>query len=179
MNARTHTKEKKQGITLLEIVIYVAIFGIIAVIISNFLIQVVRAYNIARAEREVISNGRLLLETVTKSIAEAQEIYSPTSVFANDTGQLALATKSGVEPEHQTTYVDFWIDNGRLWMKKEGSSAIPLSGVSVRVSKFRLDRISQGLGRDAVKITMRVDYWNQSYSSTITINTTTALRGSY
>ncbi|OGZ96471.1 MAG: hypothetical protein A2847_00285 [Candidatus Sungbacteria bacterium RIFCSPHIGHO2_01_FULL_50_25] len=168
-----------RGTTLLEIVIYAALFGIIAVIISNFLIQVVNTYTITRAEREVLSNGRLLLETLTKTIAEAQEIYTPTSAFNKDLGQLSLMTRTGVPTEHQTAYVDFWIDNGRMWMRKEGAAAVPLSAASVRVSKFRLERISQGLSRDAVKLTLQVDFTQSKYQSSITLNSTTALRGNY
>lgn len=168
-----------RGTTILEIVVYTALFGVIAIIVSNFLIQVVGAYNISRAEREVLSNGRLLLETITKSLSESEGIYTPTSAFANDLGQISLVTKTGVQPEHQTAYIDFWVDNGRLWMRKEGVSPSPLSAASVRVGKFRLERLSQGLGRDAVRVTLQVNFAQPKFSSTITLTTTTALRGNY
>ena len=172
-------KESQRGTTILEIVVYTALFGIIAIIISNFLIQIVGAYNISRAEREVLSNGRLLLETVTKSLAESEEIYTPTSAFNKDLGQISLITKTSVQPEHTTAFIDFWVDNGRLWMRKEGASPTPLSASSVRVGKFRLERLSQGLGRDAVRLTLQVNFAQQKFSSTITLNATTALRGNY
>lgn len=179
MKSPSGKNETARGTTILEIVVYTALFGIIAIIISNFLIQIVGAYNISRAEREVLSNGRLLLETVTKSLAEAKEIYTPTSAFNKDLGQISLITKTGVQPEHETAYIDFWVDHGRLWMRKEGANPTPLSASSVRVGKFRLERLSQGLGRDAVRLTLQVNFAQQKFSSTITLNATTALRGNY
>ena len=171
--------EGERGTTILEIIVYTALYGIIAIIISNFLIQIINAYNISRAEREVLSNGRLLLETVTKSLAEAEEIYTPTSAFNKDLGQISLVTKTNVKPEHTTAFIDFWVDNGRLWMRKEGAEATPLSASSVRVGKFRLERLSQGLRRDAVRLTLQVNFAQQKFSSTITLTATTALRGNY
>lgn len=177
-----HTKHKHyyaQGTTILEVLIYVAVFAIVAVIISNFLIQVVNAYNISRAERDVLSNGRLILETVTKNIAEAEEIYTPTSTFNTDIGQLSLKTKTGTQSGHDTGYVDFWVDNGQMWMKKEGSQARTISATSVRISTFRLERLSQGLARDAVRMTLEVDFTQSRFSTSIILTSTTALRGSY
>ena len=179
VNPFSGKNEKERGTTILEIVMYTALFGIIAIIISNFLIQIVNAYNISRAEREVLSNGRLLLETVTKSLAASEGIYTPTSAFNKDLGQISLVTKTGVQPEHKTAYIDFWVDNGRLWMRKEGANPSALSAASVRVGKFRLERLSQGLGRDAVRLTLQVNFAQPKFSSTITLTATTALRGNY
>ncbi len=172
-------KTNARGLTLLEIIVYVAIFGIIAVIIANFLIQVVTAYAISRSEQEVLSNGRLLLETVSKSISEAEAIYTPTSVFNSDTGQLSLITKTDAQPEHQTAYADYWIDTGVFRMRKEGGADQSISSASVRIARFRLERISQGLGRDAVRITLEVDYAHPRYPASITLTHTVALRGNY
>lgn len=163
----------------MEIIIYVAFLGAISVFIANFLIQTVNTYNRARAEREVASNARLALEQINKTISESQTVYSPTSVLNNDAGQLSLITAVGTAPEHSTAYVDFWIDNGIIFMRREGQGAVPLSASSVRVIKFRPERIMQGLGREAVKIILQIDYASAKFPATITLNSTTALKGNY
>lgn len=168
-----------KGLTLVEIIIYVAFLGAISVFIANFLIQIVNTYNRARAEREVIANARLMLERINKTVSESQTIYSPTSVLNSDAGQLSLITASGATPEHATAYADFWVDNGIMFMRQEGRGAIPLSASSVRVNKFRPERIMQGLGREAVKIILQIDYANAKFPATITLNSTTALKGNY
>ncbi len=171
-------KNKNEGLTLIEIIIYVALLGSIAVVIANFLLSTVNAYQRARAEREVISNARLLLETVNKSVAQADKVYSPTSRFNQDTGQLSLVTQLTPPAGHTTAYEDFWVDNGRLWARKEGQGETPISAASVRVAKFSLEWIIQGLNQEAVKITLQIDSASR-FPTSITLNSTTVLRGNY
>lgn len=171
-------KDFRQGISLIEVIIYIAILGGFSVLIANFLLQVTGVYHRARAEREVLSNARLLLETIDKTVSQAREVYVPTSRFNLDLGQLSLSTAIGVQAEHTTSYVDFWIDNGRLWTKQEGGVNTALSASSVKINKFRLERIVQGLGREAVKITLEISATSK-FPVISTLNMTTAIRGNY
>ena len=173
-----HPQEKK-GFSLIEMVVYAALLASISVWLINASMHVVNTYFLLRAEREVMGNARVLLEGVTKSVAEATDVYAPTSRFESDTGQLSLLTLQGMMPEHTTAYLDFWVDNGRLWTRKEGQVALALSSASVRVSQFRLERITQSLGHQAVKITLRIDYARLKFTASTTVNATTALRGNY
>lgn len=183
MRYNNHKKNVKnrhaEGVTLLEIVVYVALLGIISVYIANFLITVVNTYQRARAEREVLSNGRLVLETINKDIMQATEIYTPTSKFNSDSGQLSLITSIGTPPEHTTQYVDYYVDNGRLWARQEGQSAIPISASSVQITQFRLEQIEQTLNREAVTITLTLNFSQTKFATSITLHATTVLRGNY
>lgn len=167
------------GMTLIEILVYVALLGMIAVFVSNSLIYLANTYQQARAEREVVSNARLAMETVERTVAQATSVYPPTSRFNQDLGQLSLATTVGTDANHATAYADFYVDNGRLYSRPEGQGEIPISAASVKVNRFYLERIMQGLGREAVKVTLQVSYARAHSSSTITLNSTTALRGNY
>lgn len=175
---RFNKHKNRQGISLIEIVIYVAILGGLSVLLVNFLLQVTGVYHRARAEREVLSNARLLLETIDNTVSQAQKVYLPTSRFNVDTGQLSLATIIGAQIEHPTSYVDFWIDNGRLWTRQEGGPNTALSAATVRVNKFRVERIAQGLGREAVKVTLEISS-SSKFPVVTTLNLTTAVRGNY
>lgn len=167
------------GFSLIEITVYIAILGLVSVLAIDFLIQIVNTYHRARAEREVISNARLILETIEKTVADSREVYGPTSRFNQDAGQLSLVTPANPAPEHPTAFVDFWIDNGRMWMRQEGESSVALSAASVNIAKFRLERIMQGLEVETVKITLEVDYARPKFATSITLNSTMAMRGNY
>lgn len=167
------------GIGLVEVIVYAAFLAIVLAFIINTLMQVVQTYQRARADREVIANGRALLETVQRVAAESFAVYGPTSRFQDDAGQLSLVTAHGAPPEHQNAYQDFYVDNNRLWFRKEGEAAYPLSAASVRVSKFYLERIMQGLARESVKVTLRVDANQGKYASSIELHAAVALRGNY
>ncbi len=179
MTRTQDSTSSKQGVSLIEIIVYVALLGGISVFIANFLVQVVNSYHRARAEREVLSNARLVLETVNDSIAPAVNIYTPTSRFNDDAGQLSLVVPTESEATHQSLFTDFWVDNGRFFMRQEGGNSIPLSASSVRVAKFRLERIVQGLGREAIRVTLQIDYAIPKFAASATLNSTTALRGNY
>lgn len=170
--------KKQNGFSLLEIMIYIALLGGIAVFVINFLLHTVNVYQRSVAERGVVANGRLLLEFVNKTISESQEIYRPTSKFLDNAGQLSLVDAATSTPQHTTMYIDFWADNGIFYMKREGGATIALSAASVRVSRFYIEEIAQGLGRQAVKATIQVDSASK-YPSSTTLNSTTALRGNY
>lgn len=170
-----------RGFTLLEAVLYIGFLGIISVMIVNFMAQISNTYHVLRAEREVVSNARLMLERIEKTVAQSAEIYTPTSSFNTNLGQLSLVVGGNSDPAHTTSYADFWVDNGRLWMRQEGQNAIPVSATSVKVDYFYLERIIQSLNREAVKMTLRISYnapINWSVAST-TLNATIALRGGY
>lgn len=169
----------KEGLTLFETIMYVALLGLLAVMVANFLLQTVNTYNRARSEREVLSNARLILETVDKTIEQAADVYFPTSAFNTDLGQLALVTTIGAQPEHGTAYVDFWVDNGLFLMRQEGQSTTTISAASVKVSMFRVERILQGIGRRAVRVTLKVDSARAPFTASTTLNMTTVLRGNY
>ena len=167
-----------KGISILEVIIYIAILGGLSVLIVNFLLQITGVYQRARAEREVLSNARLLLETLNKGISQAREVYAPTRRFNTDLGQLSLSTTLGAQTGHTASYLDFWVDNGRLWTRQEGGANSALSATTVRVNKFRVERIAQGLGREAIKVTFEINSASKFPVST-TLNMTTALRGNY
>ncbi len=181
-NLRTGKKTPgrgEQGFSLIEIVVYVALLGTISVFLSNSLIQIANVYQRMRAEREASSNARTIMDMLARSIAQAKEVYTPTSKFDDDAGQLSLVSALGTQPGHANAYVDFWPDNGVILTRAEGGTESILSASSVRITRLRFQRIIQVIGRDAVKITLRVDSANARFPASVTLNATTALRGNY
>ena len=169
----------REGMSLIETLVYVAILGMISIFIVNSLIKIVAVYRQAQAEREVLSNARLMMETVTKHIAYSQEVYAPTSRFNTPNGQISLITPLDILPEHTTKYLDFWSDGNRLLMRQEGQATTTISAATVQVAQFRVERIVQGLGREAIKITLHVISPALPHVASTTLNATTALRGNY
>ena len=170
----------RHGMSLIEMVVYVGLLAAISVLVSSSLIQIANVYQRMRTEREVLSNARTILDTLTKSIAQAKEVYAPTSYLDNDAGQLSLVTTLGAQSGHTTAYVDFWADNGVFLSRAEGDIVNKtLSAGSVRVTQLRFQRIIQGIGHDSVKIILRVDSANARFPASITLNAATALRGNY
>lgn len=171
-----HTK----GISMLELVIYVGMLSVFIVLMITTLMQIVRTYDWVRAQRDVVSNGRLVTEAMIQQITGGQVVYAPTSVFGNSAGQLSIVTAVGAPAEETVNRVDFWLDNGRVWTRTEGSATTSMTSPSVRVNQLRFDQISQGLGREAVMITMQITgFADAKFTASSTLHATAALRGTY
>jgi hypothetical protein len=155
--------------------------GLVSVFIANNLSQIVFVFNKIRAEREVNDSARLSLERITKEIQESSSIYAPTSVFQAAFSQISLISAIDPTAEHTTTYVDIYVDNGRLYLKREGAEPLALTSDRVKVSQFRAEHIVQSLGRDAIKITFSVDYntTDARLAESATLHSTIELRGGY
>ena len=174
-----NSKKLRTGFSLIEAITYVALLGVISVFIANSVIFLVQAYARARAEREVLANARSLTDHLATKIASSQETYGFASQFDMDAGQLSLVSAVAPTAGHTTGYADFWMDNGVAYMREEGDAATPLSAATVRVTAFRFERIIQTVGREAVRMTIRIDAASPKFPASATLITTTALRGNY
>lgn len=170
---------QRHGISLIEALAYVGLLGIISVSIVYSTMQVTSTYRHARVQREVLSNARLMMETLTKKIAYSQEVYAPASRFNSNDDQLSLITSTSTLPQHTTSYLDIWTDGNRLLMREEGRATTTLSSATVQITQFRLNRIFQGLGREAIRITLGVSSSALPLIASTTLQATATLRGNY
>lgn len=171
--------DMRKGFSLIETVVYAALLSIVSVFIANSLVFLVRTYARTRAEREVLSNARSIMTTISSHVASSQDIYGPTSRFDADAGQLSLVTVATTTAGHTGAYADFWADSGVVYMREEGGVVTPLSAGSVRISVLRFERIIESLGRSAVRMTIQTDAASGAFPASATLITTTALRGNY
>ncbi len=167
------------GISFIEVIVYVALLGLISVLLGNFMLQIGSAYGRARAARETVASGRTVITEVVRAIEEASQVYAPTSAFQVPMGALSLITSAGVPSGHTAQYVDFWADNGILYMRDEAGNQRALSAPWVRVTKFYLEEMRQGIGRESIRITLRIAYAHPRFPESIELHTAAAIRGNY
>lgn len=172
-------KNKKCGFTFVETAVYVGLVSVIVALVLQFLISLGAAYGRARAEQEVISQGRLLAQTLDQALSEARETYPAASRFNTPTGQLSYLANTPTDPDHQAQYADVWLDNGQLFFRREGQGVAALSAPSVRVTGFRIERFVQGFGREAARIFIDIAHANPRYDVSTTIETLAVMRGNY
>ena len=74
--------KKGAGFTLIELIIYMAIAGLVLALISNFAFNIIEGSNISSVYREVQQGGRQTLATINRNIKNAAAINSlaPTSI---------------------------------------------------------------------------------------------------
>jgi type II secretory pathway pseudopilin PulG len=183
-NVLSKIKQNKHdsGYTLIEMLAYVALVGIVTVFIYSVILFI---YN---DNREIInltkinSNAYSAMERMRYEVENSNYIYLPTSNMANynydamKADQLSLATKIGAVSPGDTTFVDIYLENNTVFIKKEESSPIALTSSSVSVSDLSFFYYKNG-SRESVTIDITIEPKSSSISnSSINLIGTIALR---
>ncbi len=132
--------QKNKGYSLLELLIYIALFAVISIVLVRSLIVVMRTYASAQANRRLQNNGELIMERITREVRDAESISSGT--FGTNPGVLALSGEDG-----NTT---FSVVSDAVQVNDDGTiGALSTNKVSVTSLVFR--RITTPVG-EGVKI---------------------------
>ncbi|MEK7453005.1 MAG: prepilin-type N-terminal cleavage/methylation domain-containing protein, partial [Patescibacteria group bacterium] len=83
----------KRGFSLIEILVYIAVLGIIIATVASFLSDVLKTNSKSSAKQAVSNNITLVSNTISNEIRFAKNIYTPTSFLNSDSGQLSLETE--------------------------------------------------------------------------------------
>ncbi|MBI4837121.1 MAG: hypothetical protein HY813_01790 [Candidatus Portnoybacteria bacterium] len=170
------------GFTLTELLVYLAVFVIILAVVVSFLFWAVNSNNFARASIEVQDNVRKALERMTYEIRSASGVYVPTSAFNSPGSQLSLATTLDLPAGETITYEDFYLDNGKLFLKKEGSRAEQITSDKVTITSLDFKYLTSTTTAESIQIGLTVDYNNPSadpYLQAESNSTTTATLREY
>jgi len=165
-NKKIKIKNKEKGFTLIEMVVYAALIGIIFVVLFNIIFFIMRSNNKIIALSRISSNAHSAMERMTYEIVNSQRIYLPTSNFFSSDAQLSLITEIGASPSEEIAFVDFYVENETLFLKKEGLNPIALTSSDVSVSGMEFLYYKNDL-RESVKIEMTVNPKNSAMSDSI------------
>ena len=169
------------GITLIEMLVYIAALAIVTLAVSYFFLWAVRSNTKTKVMRETLDNARMAMETMAYETREAKSIYAPTSTFGSHPGQISLETTKYLPTgEDKTTYIDFYLCGDRLCLKKEASlSPIALTSERVEVSNLVFSQIISG-GAPSIQIDLTVNFKNTTgrpeYQAEVNLKSTVSLR---
>lgn len=172
-----------RGFTLIETVFYVSIVTIVTSILLLTVLNNLTAYNKSESQQNMFQNAHDALEMIISEVRYAKSIYAPTSVLDNDAGQLSLETAVDVPAGETTTFVDFYLDNGVIYQKKEGETAAALTSDRVFITRLRFSDLVSGTQHSvAAQISGRINTeagGGSGSTAIIDISSSAALRGAY
>ncbi len=172
--------KNNKGFTLMEMVIYIAIMIIIVVMIGGFIPQLVRENLYMQSKGEVLENTKAALDIMGQEIKHASGVYTPTSVFDSSPGQLSLETTRNTIATEDNTFIDFYVDDGRLYEKKEEQDAELITSEKIKVDDLTFTYLNSDESYQAVRISMTAYFDSPSAEvqdqSTVTLTTTVSLR---
>jgi hypothetical protein len=121
-----------KGLTLVETMIYLALFALIFFVVMNFVMAVAENNRIATARGRIETSLIFLLEHLQENFDVVDSINGTGSVFENDAGVLQLTLSS--------TTMQYSLSNGRVMYDYSGVS-VPLTPPDVQVNKFYLEQV--------------------------------------
>jgi len=168
---------RNKGFTLIEVLVYVAVLGIIISTISSFLLWTMDSYTKGKAMRETMNNAKRVMDVVTYEVKEAKSIYMPTTTST----QLSLETTHYLPAGEETTYIDFYICENRICLKKESQDPIAISSDRVQVESLFFTPVSAlTLPNSSIQINLTMKYKNPAnlpeYQASINLTSTVSLR---
>ena len=170
----------KRGFTLIELVVYVAVLGMVLASVLTFLLWTVKSQAKTNAMREVLAAGQRTLEVFSREAAVASSVYIPTSVFNSSPGQVSLQTGAYVPTGETSSYVDFYKCQDKLCMKRESQNPLAITSDKVSLTSLTFLRIVTGQNRSSLQITItlaaKTSSPNPEYQASITLTDTVTLR---
>jgi type II secretory pathway pseudopilin PulG len=119
---RRRSKPMVFGYSLFEALIYLALFVLIGGVVMATALRTVTAASRVRMMTATLDNARRAIYTVSQEVAHASDVYIPTSALTTSPGQLSLVTTRHLPAGETSTYADFFVDNGRLYLKRENQA---------------------------------------------------------
>lgn len=123
----------QRGTTLMEVLIYISIVGIVLTTISSFTINLITIRQKTQASSEVLTNARLIQQRLQDAVRHAEEITTASSTFGSDPGVLQLdMVDAGVDP----TIFSLTADDGQFQANEGGAGNITITSDDVEVTNL-------------------------------------------
>lgn len=146
-------KNKKSGFTLMEILIYVAIFAMLAgVVITSFTI-VVGTFSNSQTNRDLQESGSTAMERMAREIRQASGVNVSNSVFGVTPGTLEL---DSTDSSGTARTVKFVYENNAIDMYYGGVLQGNLLGQNIVPTSLFFRNITTTSG-SAIKIEMTIE----------------------
>ncbi len=165
----------EKSFTLMEILVYIGVLGIVILTVSSFLIWSIHSNTKTKVMRETLDNGRRAMEIMSYEIRESRSIYTPTT----NSNQLSLETTHYLPEGEKTTFIDFYLCNSNLCLKKESQNPISLTSDKIEVTNLIFTQVITGT-IPSIQVDFKVDYKNPSnrpeYQASADLTSTISLR---
>lgn len=148
-----------RGFTLIELIIYLAIFAFIAVGFVSFSIALSNTKAKALVSSEVQSSARDALGLVTQRIKSANGVNVGASIFGTDPGLLSLSMASSTL---NPTIIDLDQNDGRIRIKEGAQPPVYVTSGVVKITNFVFTNLTTLSSRENIRIEMTVEYINPS-----------------
>lgn len=165
---------KNRGTTLVEIMVYFAIVGIVTFAAMSFSLQIIGLNSLSNNYHELQSNQDFILNKISSSIQSAASIDQVSSLFDNDQGALSLLMNDA-----QVSPTKFYISNGNIFLEEGVQNAIQLNSSLVKFDSFNFHRVVYSKAPDQIILDAQISPTNAEMANTnkvLNLHLTSTLR---
>lgn len=167
--------QKKNGYSIVEILVYLAIFTTMSIMVINYFIVVLGSLHTTRANRDLLESGATSMERIAREVRQADSVDIVNSTLSSSPGALQLnSTDSSGNP----MIIKFSVTNGALNLYEDGSLIGNLLSENISVTTLVFRRIVTANG-EAVKIELTLQSTDSDDSQSENFYNTIILRGGY
>jgi type II secretory pathway pseudopilin PulG len=149
MNKKTN---KQSGITLVEIMLYIAIISIVLATTSAFFATLITSRIKNQTINEVEFQGLQAIQVINKNLRNAESILSPQ--IGQETSSLKIIRKG--------TEIEFTLDNGIIYMQEGIAQPEYLTNDIISVSNLTFKNLSRANTPGAIRTDFFVEHINNS-----------------
>ncbi len=129
----------QRGTTLVELLIYIGIVGIILTTVSMFILNLLTIRVKTTAMSQIVANARLIQDRLTDAIRHSEGINLGASTFSADPGVLSLnMVTAGDDPE----VFSLTANDGQFQINKGGAGNVILTSDSVQVTNLVFNNLT-------------------------------------
>lgn len=172
---KIQNKNKFKGFSIVEIIIYLAIFTTLSVLVINSFMTILSSFNTTNVNRRLLESGSFIMERMSREIRQAKNIDMANSILGSSPGILQL---NSTDPAGAVMIIKFVRLNQLLYLYKDGNSIGNLTDNDTRITNLVFRRIVTTEG-EAVKIEMTLEYTSGRITKSENFYNTIVLRGGY
>ena len=162
--------QNKNGFSIVEIMVYLAIFTALSILVINSFIFILSSFNMTNINRKLLESGSISMERISREIRQASTIDASTTSTI-----LVLNSHDNMGAVMTIKFVN---ESGKLNFYKNNNLEGTLLGSKISVTDLFFNRIP-AVKSEAVKIKMILQYSDGRKIKSENFYNTIILRGGY
>lgn len=163
------------GFSLIEIMVYLAIFTTLSILVINSFIVILSSFNTTNMNRKLLESGTISMERISREIRHAKNIDIMNSFLESNPGALQL---NSTDSSGNSMTIKFVNENSNLNLYKNDTLEGNLLGQNISVTNLTFNRITT-MQSEAIKIEMTLQYSGGNNIKSENFYDTIVLRGGY
>lgn len=162
----------KQGYTLVEALIYIAVFVILSFAVMSLLLSVMETNRKSSPINALSRGATSALEIITREIRGATSLDALNSDFATSSGRLSL---NSLDASDNPRTVMFYLESGQVKIQENGVYIGPLSPSDVAVTALYFN-LATSTGQSLLKIELDMSAGSGNYQKSDKFYSSVSLR---